>query len=112
MNEIVNETFNSGAAAGSGSCTVVFGSGEYEILVLSVDAGLTTDRAQSVNIRSRQKLPDATYFQNSLGSGFFSPNHPFMIKSVMFKGPGDITTFAFHLDVTSHNLNISYRRTK
>ena len=109
---IVNKTVNSGAGAGEQSCVFTFGIGQYEIALMSVDAGLTTDRAQSVRIVYRQRLADGTYFTNFLGSGFFSPNHPFSMKDVEFKGPGDVTSYVFHLGATSHNLNISYRRIK
>lgn len=102
----------SGAAAGDTQADISIGKGLFVIDTLSVFSGLTTDRAQRVNIRTRHKQSDETYKEIFIGAGYFTPGVPFVMHNVKFTGPAVIRTTAFHLDTTSHTLTVDYRRVK
>lgn len=102
----------SDAAAGETQADISIGRGLFTIDTLSVIAGLTTDRAQRVNIQTRHKQGDGTYKEIMIAAGYFTPGIPFVMHDVVFEGPVVIRTTAFHLDTTSHTLTVDYRRVK
>ena len=106
----MTKTQNSGSAAGAASATHIFGVGRFLVNFLSVSAGLTTDRLQSIRVQLRKELADGTFKDVFVGSGYFSPNAPFVIRDIELEGPALLVSFAFHVDTTSHNVDISYRR--
>ena len=110
MQLLVEKT--SDAAAGDTQADISIGRGLFTIDTLSVLAGLTTDRVQRVNVRTRHKQGDGTYKEIFIGAGYFTPGIPFILHDVIFKGPAVIRTTAFHLDTTSHTLTVDYRRVK
>lgn len=102
----------SDVAAGDTQVDISIGKGLFQIDTLSVFAGLTTDKAQRVNIQTQHKQSDGTYKAIFIGAGYFTPGIPFVLHNIRFTGPALITTTAFHLDTTSHTLKVDYRRVK
>lgn len=100
----------SDAAAGETQTDISIGKGLFVIDTLSVTAGLTTDRAQRVNVRTRHEQSDGTYKDSYIGGGYFTPGIPFVMHNIIFEGPAVIRTTVFHLDSTSHTLTVNYRR--
>ncbi|GAH91686.1 unnamed protein product [marine sediment metagenome] len=105
-------TKTSPVQAGDTDMDISIGTGKFMIDTLSIIAGLTTDRAQRVNVRTRHKQSDGTYIVVIIGAGYFTPGVPFAMHNVRIRGPLMIRTSVFHLDTTSHTLTVDYRRVK
>jgi len=101
----------SAEAAGEVTTYVDIGAGVYEILIMNIYS--PNKYAQECHLGFDRRLPDGTRLYFKLKSGHVNYENPFCLDNTrIVEGPGRLYSHVYHLETTTHILQLLYRRVR